>query len=150
MPLLDRLKQHWFGSLIVICVAVAGATWKVAWELHVTPRDFEISGLKDALERAKAEGAVADTSPSSIVLQDGVFQGQSVTTVDGRLAVKVTGIAGDTVSVSLQIDSSPPTEFKRLSIGSRIPIESGRWVYFVDIHRIRANIVDIGVSKHSK
>jgi len=49
--LIDRFKQHWLISLVLICVGVAGSTWEVAHELVVAPREFQLSQLKE--ENAK-------------------------------------------------------------------------------------------------
>lgn len=158
MSILDRLKEHWVGALVALCAIVAAATWKVAWELHVSPRDFQIAQLKDDLAREKNDGAVHQ-SPSGepaaqtsvIALSEtGVFEGSSATTSDGRVAVKITQVLGDVVSLSITLDAALPIEFKKQAIGSRIAVDAGSLTYFVDLQRVRGNIVDIIISRHSK
>lgn len=41
----DKIKNHWFGSLIIITIACISTTWFVAYELLVKPRDFVIEQL---------------------------------------------------------------------------------------------------------
>ena len=44
---IENFKQHWFVSIIIICVGVAGITWTTALHLLVGPRDFEIQRLRN-------------------------------------------------------------------------------------------------------
>ncbi len=146
---LDRFKQHWFVSIFLICVAVAVATWKVAQEALVAPRDFQITQLRHEIEKLKSS-AVAPPVRSSeeenpvVLEQTGVFENSSVTTYDGRCNVRVDHVRGDLVTVTVAIDGLPPQELKDQRVGSRIQVGAGRG-YYVDLHRVRGDIVDLSV-----
>ena len=53
MALIDKLKELWPVSVLLVCVAVAVATWKVSVEVLVEPRDFEIETLRNANDEAE-------------------------------------------------------------------------------------------------
>lgn len=64
--LIARFKQHWLTALIILCCTVAAATWALAVQVLVNPRDFEIARLERALEEAKQPpGVLRESSPNA-------------------------------------------------------------------------------------
>jgi len=158
---IEKLKQHWFISVLLVCVAVAGTTWKVAHELLVEPREFQNSQLKEENLKLKEEiqkiKALTSANPAPlsdenplVYLEAGVFEKASVTTNDGRCNIRVVSVSGDSVTLAVTIDSLAPVVFKNEQVGSRVTADAGDKVYYIDLHRIRGNIVDLSVYKRKK
>jgi hypothetical protein len=150
--MIDKFKRHWLVSLISLCAGVAAVTWTVALQVLVAPRDFEISSLKGEIDRLKAGPiARADKTVSRAgitVLEDtGVNEGNGVTSSDGGCTVKVIKVFGDEITLSVVVDIAKPQIFERVRAGDRLPVVAAAGKYFVDIHRIRGNIVDLAIFK---
>lgn len=65
--LAENIKKHWLISVVLICAAVSGSTWKVLDEVLVRPRDFRITTLEKqvgdlASEKLHLEKQIADTT----------------------------------------------------------------------------------------
>ena len=129
------------------------------------PRDFQIAGLKDELQRAKVVAPITSPTGASpvtpdqrdpsataaiVLVETGLFEGKSATTTDGRLSIKVVQIQGEHVSLSLTVDATAPINYLNRVVGSRVTAYAADVVYYVDIHRVRGNIVDVAVSRHRR
>lgn len=154
MSILERLKQNWFISVLMVCAAVAGVTWKVAQEVLVSPRDFQIAQLKDEVQRAKtALGSRSSSIPveeASGLEKLSVFEGQSATTSDGRVTIRMDHVGETTVSFSAVIDANKPTSVKDQRVGDRAALDAGDRFFYVDVNRTRGNIADLSVSQKRK
>lgn len=154
--MIERFRQHWFISIFILCAAVAAGTWKVAHELLVEPRDYQIAQLKEEIQQLNSSALAprlmrTEEDLSSIVLeQTGAFQNSSVTTRDGRCSIRILRISGEQVSLSVSVDANPPKEFERRPVGTRVSVDAGNDVYYIDLHRVRGNIVDLSVSRRKK
>lgn len=51
----ERLKNHWFGSAIILAAVVAGATWSIEYYLYVAPRDYTIQALRADNEQLRQQ-----------------------------------------------------------------------------------------------
>lgn len=149
MNMIDRLKGHWFIAVLLVCTAVAGTTWKLALEILVAPRDFQITQQHDEILRLKATQLT--TRPTSLaetplmLEQTGVFAGNSVTTKDGRCNVRIIKADKFGITLAIVVDSNKPVEFKDRRPGDRVTIEANGRVYYIDLHRIRGDIVDLEI-----
>lgn len=147
--LIARFKQHWLISLLILCSAVASGTWMLVIQVLVNPRDFEIARLEKALEDAKqAPHVIRDSSPTAgVVLSDGIFEGASATTSDGLCNIYIKTVSGNQVSLVVSVKSEKPQTFERVEAGQRISVAAGSLIYYLDIRRIRGNIVDITATR---
>ena len=164
LTILDRLKQHWLISIVIVCAAVAGTTWKLAHELLVSPREYSLSQLKEENAKLKEEltklktasptTPVVEGSPTSGVTlaleQVGVFLNASATTADGRCSIRIDRISGEYVTISVTVDASAPIAFDRRKVGTRVPVDAGDRFYYIDLHRVRGDIVDLSVHVRKK
>jgi hypothetical protein len=160
-PVIEKVKQHWLGSIFIICVAVSGTTWVVARELLVLPREFQITQLKEEVQKLKDEVQKLRTSPpvnpaysekeSSLALaQTGVIESGSVTTYDGRCSIHIVRVSERFVTLSIAVDSRKPALFENQEVGTRVPVDAGDKTYYVDLHRVRGDIVDLAVYQRRK
>lgn len=67
VTLTEKIKKHWLVSVLLICTAVSGATWKVLDEVLVRPREFRISTLEKKIvelsnEKAHLEKQITDAT----------------------------------------------------------------------------------------
>lgn len=151
--MIEKLKRHWFISVLLVCVAVAGTTWKVATEILVYPRDFQINLLQEENRQLKEQLASkthgVDESPL-VLTETGVFEGASITTSDGRCTVRITSADVSKISLSVIVNSNDPIMFKGRLPGDRIAVDGGDFVYYIDLHRVRGNIVDLEVYRQFK
>ncbi len=153
----ERFRKHWLVSLVIICAGIVGATWTVAVQILVGPRDFEIArrdaeitGLQKQINELKSKPSVAPTTDraerdTTALSETGVFENNSVTTSDGVCSIQVVKVSGNTVIMSVIIGSDQPQIFRDLRPGERITVQAKEASYFVDIHRIRGDIVDLAV-----
>lgn len=154
--MIEKFKQHWFISLLLLCSGVAAATWKIAHELLVAPREYQIAQLKEELQELKSSSGAVEGVPTTeelalIVLeQTGVFENASVTTRDGRCNIGIARVSGDQVTLSVAIDAQPARTFERQRVGSRVPVDAGDSIYYIDLHRVRGNIVDLSAVRARK
>lgn len=152
--MIDKLKQHWLIAVLLVCAFVAGTTWKVAIELLVAPRDYQITQLRDEIQRLKATPppvhAVSTAETPLMLEHTGVFAGSSVTTRDGRCIVRIISASESSISLSVAIDSNKPAEFRDQRPGDRVTIEASGRIYYVDLHRVRGNIVDLEIFGYPK
>lgn len=147
-----KFKEHWFVSLFCLCAIVAAASWGLAYQLIVVPRDFEISRLKEMLAQTQTspfvagKGSKATTENLILLSYVGVAKGDSATTPDGACTVRVADLADETVTLDVAVEAEVPRIFKEVKIGSRSVVHSLKRTYYVDLHRARGNIVDLSVS----
>ena len=153
--LIDRIKDHWFISIIIICVIVAGITWGLAVNLLVVPRDFEISKLRDQLSRGgiSAPGAKPlDESIYQIVIPETTLTiGTSMTTSDGGCLIYLENIYLDLgqVEIKVTIDGRElPSYYSHP--GDRFTIEGTLKTYFIDIHSIGEKYAKFAVFRGPK
>ncbi len=159
---IESVKKHWFVSLVLICAAIVGATWTVAVQILVGPRDFEIARRDTEIARLQKEIDDLRSKPPAaafgmdqadrditVLPQTGVSENSSVTTSDGVCSIQVVQVSGNTVVISVTTESSQPQIFRDLRPGSRITVQAKKASYFVDIHRIRGGIVDLAVYRKS-
>jgi hypothetical protein len=155
------LQRHPLPVAVTLVVATAGVAWGAVQALYVSPRDFQIAQLKDQnadllrqIQDLKANGTHGDShdaKDSNIALAEtGVMKGTSVTTLDGRCTIGVRTVIGDQVSLSTTLDSEKPKDHEYLPIGSRVTLHAGDVVYFIDIHRVRGDIVDLSVYRQKE
>jgi len=50
-----KFKKHWFVAMLVYSAAIIGATWRVADEILVKPRDYRISELQSEIDNKKLQ-----------------------------------------------------------------------------------------------
>lgn len=157
--MIEKFKKHWFISLIAMICATAATSWKFSDEINVKPRDYTISELKEKLSKLEGElnvlkkhnqksvPALKDELAVLVLPETGVSGGNSVTTKDGICKIFISSVEtfGDSVSLKVIIDSKDPVKFTNKTPGDRIRVDSDSSIYFIDINRVRGNIVDISV-----
>ena len=162
--ILEKLKQHWFISVLLVCIAVAGTAWKVAHELLVSPREYQLSQLKEEnaklkgeLQKLKTAAQAVPASSASTAIENtlpyaeaGVFESASITTNDGRCSIRVDRVSGDRVTLSVAVDALAPVVYENKQVGTRVAVDAGDKLYYVDLHRVRGNIVDLSVHQRKK
>ena len=144
--LIARFRQHWLISLIALCSVVAAATWGLAVQILVNPRDFEIARLEKALQQAK-EASSASSAP--VLLEAGIPEGTSATTSDGSCSIFVKKIVDGQVTLVVTLKAEEPRVFEKIEVGRRITVASGKVAYFIDVRRLRGNIADVSVSRQN-
>jgi hypothetical protein len=157
--LTEKLGQHWLGSAIGLAVSVAGATAIAANYLYIAPRDFQVTQLKDEngklqqrlQEATAARGGSSAQPESSVALPEtGVFEKASVTTVDGRCNIQVANVAGNSVRLVTTVDALKPVSQDYIEVGQRLAVDANDKMYYIDLHRVRGNIVDLAVYQHKR
>ncbi len=154
IPLREKLKQHWLVSILLLCAAVAGETWQIAQEVLVAPRNFQIAQLQEELQNLKtatpANRAHSEKENPLVLEETGVFEGNAITTRDGRCSIRINRVSGDRISLSVAIDALKPVIFESQKPGDRVPVDAGDQTYYVNIHRVRGSIVDLAVYQRRK
>ena len=150
----EKLKQHWLVSILLLCAAVAGETWQIAQEVLVAPRNFQIAQLQEELQNLKtatpANRAHSEKENPLVLEETGVFEGNAITTRDGRCSIRINRVSGDRISLSVAIDALKPVIFESQKPGDRVPVDAGDQTYYVNIHRVRGSIVDLAVYQRRK
>ncbi len=54
MTLIDRVKEHWLGGVILVGAVSVATTWFIANEVLVKPRDFTIQQRDDVIDEQRA------------------------------------------------------------------------------------------------
>jgi hypothetical protein len=148
--IVEKLQKHWLIVLITMAAALIVGTWKVCCVLYVDPRDHELTILREQLLdlRQKIPNCPQTVEPNPIVLNEtGVFEGTAATTIDGVCQIAIGRVIGANVDLTVAMGSGKPEIFKGIHSGDRITQKYMNGSYFIDIHRIRGNIVDLTVSK---
>ena len=150
--ILDRLKQHWFVSTLLICVAVATATWKFSLEVLVAPRDFQITQLREEIQRLKRSTDASPVAIKTAIAAEtlAVTEGNAIATTDGRLSIRADNVSSTFATVSVTLDANEPQRFSNKELGSRLVVEGKDRTYFVDLLSMRGNIIDLSVSFKNK
>ena len=133
--LADQFKRHWFVSILLLCCAVAVATWGLAYQLLVSPRDFEIHKLEREVAEKNTQPQTG-TIPNIVLPRTWVPEGGSVTTKDGSCLIHVDYIGLIDVGLSVTVGAEQPQKFKNVASGTRLSIQTQGTVYYVDIHEI--------------
>lgn len=147
--LIARFRQHWLISLIVLCSAVAAASWGLAVQILVNPRDFEIARLEKALQQAKEAAGANSLVSAPVILEAGIFEGTSATSSDGCCSIFVKKIKDGLITLVVTLNAEKPRVFEKISIGQRITVASNTATYFIDVRRLRENIVDVSVGRQN-
>ena len=147
----DRVQKHWLFIVIAGVLVVVSSTWEVADKVSIAPRDRQIAEMQKQIDDLKSRPttttAVGIVDP--IVLHEtGVFKGSAVTTNDGNCQIRVDDIFLNYVDISVIVGSDKPQVFTLLHTGDRVTVKSKSAGYFVDIHKIRGDIVDLSVSRN--
>lgn len=158
--IVERFKQHWLISAVLVCIAVAATTWEAAKELIVAPREYQIDQLKQENVKLREDiqkletAALIPHSPtdeiSLVYAETGVFENASITTNDGICSIHIVSVDQNQVTLAVTIDTASPVAYKNQKAGSRITADAGERVYYIDLHRIRGNIVDLSVHQRRK
>jgi hypothetical protein len=171
---IDQLKKHPVIVPIIIAATAAGATWAVAQQVLVAPRDFEITSLQRRVEtlqkqleeeKQKPRSATAPaTSDDAFVLNEtGVMVNTSVTTTDGICSITIDSVSGSFISLSAVTVSSarqpiwtPRQSFQGLKPGDRAQVDvmdnagTVSATYWINLLRIRGDIVDLSVFRQKQ
>jgi hypothetical protein len=157
--MLEELKKHWLISHTLVAVAAAGMTWGALEKVIVGPREFAIGQLqRDILElrsqidtlKAEAQQVKSAAGPAReayqprLVYEDSVDKGNSATTKDGRLIVRITTVIGESIWLTTALGSGQPVEHK-IRVGERVSVDDASRIYYVDTWRVRAETVDLKV-----
>ena len=142
----ERFKEHWLVSLLVLCAGVAGATWMLALNLLVAPRDFEIARLEKEL--AKAQRPAPQPLDLEVLPHTGVREGTAVSTTDGGCNIFIDRVAGDEAWLTVTMQSGASQKFERVRPGARLAVANPPATYFLDILSLRGNLVDLVVFRH--
>jgi hypothetical protein len=148
--IMEKLQKHWLIVLISMAAALVVGTWKVCRVLYVDPRDHELSILREQLLdlRQKVLNCPQVIEPNPIVLSEtGVFEGTAATTIDGVCQIAIGRVVGANIDLTVAMGGGKPEIFKGIHPGDRITQKFMNGSYFIDIHRIRGDIVDLTVSK---
>jgi hypothetical protein len=152
MTIFARLKQYWLIPSLLLCIAITAGAGFLAWEFLITPRDTEITQLKEELQKLKTQASTpAKPAPSALVLpQTAVRAGTSVTTPDGRCSIRIAFVVENSVGLSVIVDANKPVDYSSARVGDRIAVEASDRIYYIDLQSARANFVDIAVYQKLK
>ena len=148
----EKTSRRWeLSSLVSVAVYTAFVvivTIGLMQRTAVANREAEITVLKHDLEIAKALPKTApnsnlkETSHGVLSREDSVLAGSSVISPDGRCQVLVSSIIGESVDLTVTINSDSPRGFTSLHPGNRLTVGD----YFIDLHRVRGDIADLSIS----
>lgn len=154
-----KLRRHWLASAVGLCSLVAGTTWLIGHQLFVAPRDFEIdrlkaevTSLKEQLTQAREgpRSAIADPVPPPenqlLLSYVGVAAGNSITTPDGALTVRIVRTFSSHATLEASIGAEESHVFEGAEIGRRVIVPGATQTYYIDLHRERGNMIDLSVS----
>jgi hypothetical protein len=132
----NQPRKHWTTYLFGICAAVAIA-WAVTQYLHFTPWG----------QSADTEGQRQPTASTIVLPEVGIRSGTSVTTPDGVFTVKVDQIVGAKVGLTVSTRTKDVYRFKKAEVGRRLVVIAPDATYYVDVLRIRGNVVYLAMSR---
>lgn len=141
----ERVRNHWLIALSIYTIAVVGIAWTVAEKLVIEPRDLRIKVLEDDNTRlrdnahATPDAALAEPQPLSVNVGEGGI------TRDGMVAVRV--VSADPAKVELIVTVGDVSQRVQMQIGDRRRIVDGELSYFLDVQRVRGNIVDMSAMR---
>jgi len=143
----ERFKENWFIAILLVCAAVAAATWKIADQLLVRPRDEEIARLKViATQKTPQAGSPLLPENRTLLPVTGVLAEHSVTTTDGSFNVRINRVSGENVSLDVTVEAEKPQRREDGKIGGRVVVAGKNRTYYIDLHGVRGNTVDLSVS----
>ena len=112
MALLDKLRNHWLGSLVVLGATCASVTWIVATEVLVKPRDFTTQQQEKIIADLRMEvsrrlGGTPGSHTATVLAPTWVAEDQPLLVLDDQVQVKVSHAQSflRSASVSLELPS---------------------------------------------
>ena len=161
MGLIERLREHWIGGVVALCVASVGLTWAVITEVSVKPRDFVIEQQKGTIaelnDRLKHSADAVHTgiqspadTPSNVVLNPTwVYDNQPVFAFDNQLIIRF--VVGDgflkVASLKMDIPDEQPVSFDSVNPGSRRTFEYKGNTYFFDVSDVSNTGAKVSIAK---
>jgi hypothetical protein len=136
MKFVDRFKEHWFVSTLLLCAGVAAATWAVEYSVLVLPRDFEIQRLEREGKESRTQLQTKAAIPTIVLQRTWVSEGRSVTTDDGSCLISADSIGPYRANISVTVGREQARKFKDQTAGSRITVSIPSAVYYIDIQEI--------------
>jgi len=129
-------RTDWLTRVLGISAAVAIA-WAVAQYLHFTPRG-----------RATDTGSQFQSTSSPVVLPEiGIKSGASVTAADGAFTIQVDQVVGSTANLTVSARTKDVYRFKKAQVGRRLVVPAPDATYYIDVLRIRGNVVYLTMSR---
>ena len=155
MSVLERFKHHWLISIVLVCCAVAAATWGVSYQVLVSPRDFEIQRLERELAEKSAQPQSAETTASQsadttarlVLHRTMMSKDSSITTDDGGCLIRVEYVGAYDVDISVTLGTAQSQTFKHVASGSRLNVSTPEAVYYIDVHEIHEKQVELEVTR---
>lgn len=131
----EKAKRHWLIIAAVYTITIIGITWTVFDNVIRVPFQFELDNARNS-----QSGYLLKSSTE--IENANVFEGTAHTSKDGGCLIKINKVE-NTIDMSVTIENSEPRLFPKMEVGNRISLESSKGNYFIDIQRIRGNIVDM-------
>jgi hypothetical protein len=143
----EKVQNNWGILLVIWTVAAVGVTWTVAEKVIVGPKETRIAELQKQLDQEKSKPVISPipkVAENPQVLHDAVAEHTSVTTPDGVCQVLVDSIIGESTRLVITVGSQVVTA-DNVHPGQRVRAGA----YYVDLHRIRVNVVDLSIYKQN-
>jgi hypothetical protein len=149
----DRISSRWGLRLIVAVVVytafVVAVTIGFMKRTVLSNKDAEIRELRyhphvaQAVPKPVPKSDPKETSHGVLFHEDSVFAGSSVTSSDGRCRVLVSNIVGESVDLTVIVDSDSPRGFSSVHPGSQMTVGD----YLINLRRVRGDLADLTISK---
>jgi hypothetical protein len=137
-------RRHGAVAVFVLCTAVGCGGFGLATILLKPQTEHQEPNHRADVQPA---GVRSQRPEGLLVSNRSVDQGTSVTTPDGRCLVTVGPVDGNKVTPSVVIEGLEAKEFKKISVGTRVKLDTSADRYYVDVNRIRGTIVDISIGR---
>ena len=163
MSLIDKVKEHWIGSLVAFAAICIGTTWIVATEILVKPRDFtieqqktNIADLKEKIKELQGEQGYLSTQKtnssgsSAIVLQPTwIYSNQPLLALDDQVLINVSSLSSfiHAATFDLRIPEQQDIHWGVTIVGTRNTFVYKGESYFFDVLEVTDRSAKISISK---
>jgi hypothetical protein len=137
----NQPRKPWAAWILGIAVA-ASIAWAIAQYLHFNPP----VQTTDTEVQLQPSGSL-ERSSSIVLAETGVRSGTSVDALDGAFTVRIDQVVGATVNLTVSATTKDVYRFKKAEAGRRLVIPAPDATYYLDVLRIRGNVVYLTMSR---
>jgi len=126
--MIEKIKEHWLVTLVIICAAVVAATWAVAKQTRIEPLELENTRLQQRIEEIQSDQHVSEAS--AVLARTSLSAGQTSATTDGACTIGLEQVRADTAYITLVAGTKPLSRFRMIAGENLQTSVPGAWYYF--------------------